>query len=115
MFFVVCKDAPKHVFTKQLLFHHQFLRHDGTILLNDIDEIDALVPIGGVDVDDFAALLLADLLSDEVIHLHLGHIRAFHGELARGRIGLKFGFGGKFGDGQKVFIDINTNLKLTIT
>ena len=70
----------------QGLSHHQFLSHDGIVLFNDVDQIDALVPIGSVDVDDLAALLLADLLSHEIIHLHLGHIRAFHGESIIGGI-----------------------------
>ena len=53
------------------LSHHQFLGHHGTILLNDIDEIDALVPFGSVDVDDLAALLLADLETEEIRYKNL--------------------------------------------
>ena len=79
-------NKTRLIVSLQGLSHHQFLGHHGTVLLNDIDEIDALVPVGGIDVDDLAALLFADLLADEVIDLHLGHIRAFHGESIIGGI-----------------------------
>ena len=91
-----CRDAPWHVSTNlNMLFHHQFLGRHGTVLLNDVDEIDALVPFGGIDADGLA-LGFVHLLSDKVIHLHLGHIRAFHGELARSRVGIDMEFGRKF-------------------
>ena len=73
------------------LFHHQFLGRHGTILFNDIDEIDALMPVGGIDINNLVALLFTDLLANKVIHFHLGHISAFHGDLAVGRVGVKCG------------------------
>ena len=98
LFFIVSRDAARHVSTMLVLFHHQFLSHSSTILLNDVDKIYTFVPLGGVNVDDLAALLLADLLSHEVIDLHLGHIRTFHGELACGRVGIELGLFGELGD-----------------
>ena len=69
----------------QGLSHHQFLGHHGTVLLNDVDEIDALVPVGGIDADGLAFGFVY-LLSDEVVDLHPCYIRAFHGESIIGGI-----------------------------
>ena len=49
----------------QGLSHHQFLGRDSTILLEDVDQIDALVPFAGVDVDH-TAFGFVNLLADEV-------------------------------------------------
>ena len=94
----------------QNLFYDQFLGHDASILFNNIDQIDTLIPVGGIDIDDLAALLLADFLSNEVIDLHFSQIGTFHGELSRGRVGVEFGFGGEFGDAKQFVIDIKVSL-----
>ena len=48
-----------------VLSHYQFLGHNCTILFNDIDQIDAFVPISGVDID-YLAFGLVNLLSYKV-------------------------------------------------
>ena len=47
-------NKTRLIVSLQGLSHHQFLGHHGTILLNDIDQIDALVPFGGIDVHHLA-------------------------------------------------------------
>ena len=44
-------NKTRLIVSLQGLSHHQFFGHHGTILFNDIDQIDALVPIGGIDAD----------------------------------------------------------------
>ena len=80
-------NKTRLIVSLQGLSHHQFLGQGSAVLFNDIDKIDTLVPAGSVDVDDLAALLLADLLSDKVIDLHFVYVSTFHGELACGGVG----------------------------
>ena len=44
-------NKTRLIVSLQGLSHHQFLGHNSTILLNDIDKIDTLVPFGGIDAD----------------------------------------------------------------
>ena len=69
-----------------ILFHHQFLGYHSTILVNNFDQIDTLVPFSGINVDGLAFGLMY-LVAYDVINLYLGDIFAFHGELTRSGVG----------------------------
>ena len=42
---------------------------------------------------DHPALLSVHLLANKVVHLHLGHVHAFHGKATGGRVGIEPGLG----------------------
>ena len=47
-------NKTRLIVSLQGLSHHQFLNYHGTVLFNDVDEIDTLVPFGGIDVHHLA-------------------------------------------------------------
>ena len=104
------RESAPIVFDFQLS-HYQFFGLNDTVLIYQMNQIEALVPIGCINAVfrcPLSVFRFKDFLPHEVIDFHLGEVGGFDGEEASSRVGIELGLRGQFGNRQTF---INTNNK----